>query len=70
MSSKDLKELFFAFFIIIIKVLLCYAVKWLWNYVMPYVFGLPEIDFLRAAALYVLCSILFRQKVTITKKHF
>lgn len=47
-----------------------YPVKWLWNYTMPSIFGLPEIGIWKAIALYWLCSILFRQKVTINKKDF
>lgn len=47
-----------------------YPVKWLWNYTMPSIFGLQEIDIWKAIALYWLCSILFRQKVTINKKDF
>ncbi len=36
-----------------------WLVKLLWNWLMPEIFGLPEIDFWQAAGLLVLCKILF-----------
>ena len=35
-------------------------VMWLWNYVVPYQFGLKEIDFLHAWGLNVLCGFIFK----------
>lgn len=54
--------------IVLASILFGYPVKWLWNYVMPDLFGLPEIGVLKAVGVYWLCSILFRQKVTISRK--
>lgn len=34
-------------------------VMWLWNWLMPYIFGLPELTFCQAVGLLVLCKILF-----------
>ena len=36
-----------------------WLVMLLWNWLMPVIFGLPEISFLQAAGLLVLCKILF-----------
>jgi hypothetical protein len=37
-----------------------FGVMYLWNFVMPYLFGLPLIDFWKAIALFILSKILFR----------
>lgn len=36
-----------------------WLVKLLWNWLMPDIFGLPELDFWQSAGLLVLCKILF-----------
>lgn len=42
-------------------VLFAFPVKWLWNYVVPYLFrGVPELDFWHALALLTLCGLLFK----------
>lgn len=43
-----------------------YPLMWLWNWLMPIVFNLPEITFWQAVGLNVLSTILF--KSTTTKK--
>lgn len=43
-----------------LSALFALPVKWLWNYVVPYQFGLKEIDFLHAWALTVLCGFIFK----------
>jgi hypothetical protein len=40
---------------------------WLWDFVMPYLFGLPEITLGRALGLVLLCSILFGSKSSSSK---
>lgn len=53
-----------------------YPVMWFWNYTMPEIFGLPEVDFLHALALNVLSGALFgknsgyspRKKIVVKKK--
>lgn len=39
-------------------------IMWAWNLVMPYLFGLPEINFWMALAISVLTSLLFRKTIT------
>lgn len=36
-----------------------------WNFVMPYIFNLPEINYLVAACLTILCGNLFRSTISI-----
>jgi hypothetical protein len=36
------------------------VVMWLWNWLMPVLFGLPRVSFLQAVGLLVLCHLLFR----------
>lgn len=62
-----------AFFILIglfllSAILMGFPTMWLWNYVMPYVFGLTPITLYQAIALNFLSSILFKSNVTINKK--
>lgn len=47
--------------------IVAFPIKWLWNGVMPDLFGLPEITFWKAYALYLLCHLLLRG-VTINEK--
>ena len=48
--------------------ILGYPMMWLWNWLMPELFGLPQITFLQAIGLNVLTSIIFRPNVTIKKQ--
>ena len=43
-----------------LSALFALPVMWLWNYVVPYQFGLKEIDFLHAWSLMVLCNFIFK----------
>lgn len=43
-----------------LSALFALPVMWLWNYVVPYQFGLKELDFLHAWALNVLCGFMFK----------
>ena len=53
-------SLVYGFFLMaIIAVLMGYPLMLLWNYVMPELFGLAEIDFFHALALNILSGILF-----------
>lgn len=47
---------------------LSFPVKWLWNYVVPTVFGLPEISYWQAVALFILCGLLFKGNTNTTTK--
>jgi ABC-type sulfate transport system permease subunit len=49
-------------FLIIVPILLVFYtlfVMWLWNYIMTFLFHLPEIDFWHAMGLTVLAKLLF-----------
>ena len=54
--------------IIGLSALFALPVMWLWNYVVPYQFGLKEIDFLHAWALMVLCGFIFKSGSISTQK--
>jgi hypothetical protein len=40
--------------------LLGLAVMYLWNWLMPELFGLPEIDYWQAVGIFILCHLLFK----------
>jgi len=46
--------------VVILCLLLCLPTKWLWNLLMPSIFGLRRITVLEALGLNMLCSILFK----------
>ena len=48
-------------------IILGFPTMWLWNYVMPYVFGLTPITLYQAVALNFLSSILFKSNVNVKK---
>lgn len=52
----------------VVACLLAFPVMWLWNWLMPYLFGLPTITAGQALGLYVLCNFLFSPKTTSTSK--
>lgn len=54
--------------IAILIVILGYPLMLLWNWLLPDIFGLPEITFWQAIGLNILCTILFRPTINI-KKH-
>lgn len=53
--------------IIVFSLLIAFPIKWLWNGVMPDVFGLPEITFWKAYGMYLLFHLLLRG-ITINEK--
>ena len=53
--------------IIVFSLLIAFPIKWLWNGVMPDIFGLPEITFWKAYGMYLLFHLLLRG-VTINEK--
>ena len=62
---KDVSELLglavIGIFVIVgIAVLTALPVMYMWNYLMPVIFGLKEIDFTQALLLSALCSTLFK----------
>ena len=67
---KNSFETFAAFLglIAIVIVILGYPLMLLWNWLLPDIFGLPEITFWQAIGLNILCTILFRPTVSIKKQ--
>ena len=53
--------------IVTFVLILGYPMMWLWNWLMPEIFGLSEITFWQAIGLNILCTILFRPSVNIKK---
>ena len=53
--------------IAVVAVILGFPLMWLWNWLMPGVFGLPEITFWQALGINALSTILFKQNLN-TKK--
>lgn len=53
---------------VIISVLFSLPIMWLWNGLMPELFKLPEISFLQAIGLNLLCSFLFKSNYTSQSK--
>jgi membrane protein required for beta-lactamase induction len=53
--------------IAIVIVILGYPLMLLWNWLMPVIFGLPEITFWQAIGLNLLSTILFKSTTTIKK---
>jgi membrane protein required for beta-lactamase induction len=51
----------------IVIVLLGYPLMLLWNWLMPIIFGLPEITFWQAIGLNLLSTILFKSTTTVKK---
>ena len=49
-------------------IIMAFPTMWLWNYVMPYVFGLTPITLYQAMAINFLSSILFKSNVSINNK--
>lgn len=46
--------------ILVFSLLIAFPIKWLWNGVMPDIFGLPEITFWKAYGMYLLFHLLLR----------
>jgi hypothetical protein len=46
--------------VIIVAFLLAFPTMWLWNYLMPVIFGLIKISFWQALAMNLLCGFLFK----------
>lgn len=48
-----------AFLWVVVAIIIGFPIKWLWNWIMPNLFGLPEISFWMALGIALLVSILF-----------
>lgn len=52
-------------FVAIFALILAFPVMWLWNWIMPAVFGLIKITFWQALGINLLCGFLFRGTTTV-----
>ena len=52
----------------IVAIVIGYPIKWLWNWIMPNIFGLPEISFWLALGLAILISLLFGRIIKVNFK--
>jgi len=52
------------FGIALIAILMTFPVMWIWNWLMPKMFGLMTINFWEALCLNLLCGALFKQPVS------
>ncbi len=50
-------------FLIVLGLLIALPIMWLWNWLMPVLFGLPTITFWQSLGLFALIRCLFPQKV-------
>jgi hypothetical protein len=65
---KALEALFIVVGLLILSaIILAIPTMVLWNYVIPYVFNLPEITLYQAMALNILSGILFKSNVNVKK---
>jgi len=55
------------FLVVIMSLLMAFPTMWLWNYVIPSIFGLVKINFWKALALNLLSGILFKNTVNNSK---
>ena len=51
----------FLLVLVVMGLVIGFPLMWLWNWLMPVVFGLPTITFYQAVGLYLLCGVLFNQ---------
>lgn len=52
--------LFILTIFIFIALIVAFPLMWLWNWLMPVIFGLPEITILQSLGLFVLSGLLFK----------
>jgi hypothetical protein len=65
---KALEAILFVVGIFLLSaIIMGFPTMWLWNYVMPYVFGLTPITLYQAIALNFLSSILFKSNVSVKR---
>jgi hypothetical protein len=51
------------------SILLAFPTMWLWNWLMPDIFGLMKIDLYQAMGINFLTNILFKSNVTIKREN-
>lgn len=52
----------------VIGLLVAWPVEWLWNWLMPLLFGFRTITFWQALGLYALCGVLFKNSNSSSSK--
>lgn len=57
--SKAFKILFFILLALILAFLLAYIAMRLWNWLMPEIFGLPQLDYWQTVGIFILAKIFF-----------
>jgi len=50
----------FVLLVVVVAVVMAFPVMWCWNYVMPDLFGLAELDFWHSLVLAMLSGMLFK----------
>lgn len=55
--------------VILLSFVLCLPVMWIWNWIMPELFGLATVTWTQAWGLNLLCGLLFRAKVEVNNKN-
>ncbi len=70
MEDRNLLEsiLLIVGLIILAALLFGLPLMWLWNWLMPHLFGVPYIGFWEAFGLNLMAGILFRSNVKVTKE--
>ena len=64
--TNFIATLFSAILVFLLYVLIIGSVvMWLWNYIMPTVFGLPELSWLQSLGIYALAQLFFQARVTL-----
>lgn len=53
--------------ILVMSLLFAFPIMWLWNWLMPVIFGLIKITFWQALGVNLLCGILFKNINSISK---
>lgn len=60
-----IKKMLIGFFLVVlVSVIIAFPIMWLWNWLMPVIFGLVEINVWQALGLSLLSSVLFKTYTT------
>ena len=57
------------FMAIILSIIFAFPLMWLWNWLMPTLFKVPEITFLQAIGLNILSNMLFKSSSNLNYKN-
>lgn len=57
----------FALLVVVVAIVMAFPLMWCWNYVMPDLFGLAELDFWHALVLGMLSGMLFKSSSSSSK---